>query len=403
MLSLSPTIFLGSIIFIFGTFLLYHLVEKNVERELRTVTFMVRDSFDLAVRGDYKYENDILTKGEINIADSSMLYSIKREALIDASIFWEDFRVISTAENEEGVSAVGYKADEDVVNIVLREGNDYFKKKILINEREYMGFYTPLKNEDGSIVGMIASIIPVYSIYQDIENMILFFLVFIILLIIITTTITSRFSSALVWDIESIKHYLESISNGNLLTSLNKQIINRRDELGEIGLYAAKMRNDLKVMIELDSLTTLYNRRTCHMQIGRLIEQKKSFTIVMCDIDYFKRINDNYGHACGDYILIKISEMMKKSVGEKGIASRWGGEEFLLVYEYDFETVKEKVQKLMEEIRDYIFEYEGQEIHVTMTFGLKEMKKDVPYEKIINAADNNLYEGKQQGRNRMIC
>ena len=122
----------------------------------------------------------------------------------------------------------------------------------------------------------------------------------------------------------------------------------------------------------------------------------------MCDIDWFKKINDQYGHDCGDYILTSISAMIRDSVEGCGFASRWGGEEFLLIYKLDLQDVKQKVELLAERIRNYIFEYENRQVRVTMTFGIKEMAGNVPYEEIIKEADDKLYTGKRNGRNQIV-
>ena len=155
-------------------------------------------------------------------------------------------------------------------------------------------------------------------------------------------------------------------------------------------------------MVEQDSLTLLYNRRTCNRMLKNLVEEKKKFTVVMADIDWFKKINDQYGHACGDYILRSVSSIIKESVKGCGFASRWGGEEFLLIYELDLNETRNKVETLLQTIRDMDFEYEQQHIHLTMTIGVKEMESDVSYEKIIKVADDNLYAGKRNGRNQIV-
>lgn len=402
LVSVFPTIFLGIVIFVLGIFLIYGFAAQSIESELASTAYMLKGCFDMTVRGNYSYENDILKKGEVNITDSSMLYEIKDTAKIDTTIFWEDLRVLTTIENKKGVSAVGTKASDHVKQMVLVDGQDYFIRNILITGKHYIGFYTPLKNEDGNIIGMVFAGKTMTAVYMNVARIIAWFLVFTFIAVCIAIFMSKGFSEKLILDIDVIKHYLHMLTIGNFSVTMDKRIVERQDEIGEIGSYAIKMGTSLESFIELDNLTSLYNRRSCHNRIKRLVDARKRFTFVMGDIDFFKKVNDEYGHECGDRVLIFISKMIKDSIGTDGFACRWGGEEFLLIYELDFESAKQRVELLLDQIRDFRFEYNTQDIRVTMTFGMKEMELNIPYEEVINMADNNLYKGKTEGRNRII-
>ena len=399
---LIPTIFLGIIIIFLGIFLIYGYYAQSVYDEVKTATYILKGCFDLTVRGDYSYENAILKKGNVNISDSTMLYEIKEESQIDTTIFWQDIRVITTVENEYGVSAVGTKADDDVIQAVLERGENYFSRNIVIDGRKYIGYYTPLQNEDQEFVGMVFAGKPVKLVYRKIGSVILWFLGFSIIAVMIAAVMSKRFSQGLIMDIGLIKQYLHTISHGELTAVIDERITKRQDEIGEIGIYANKMCDDLKKMVELDPLTSLYNRRSCNNRIQALVKEDKPFTIVMCDIDWFKKVNDQYGHDCGDYILVQISEVLKESVKSHGFVSRWGGEEFLLIYELGMEEVVEKVKTLLEQIQNHSFEYHNQKIEITMTFGIQKMKKGADYEDALKIADDKLYKGKRNGRNQIV-
>lgn len=401
-IGLVPTVVLGIVITILGILLIYGYSTDSIHDEVESTTDVLKGCFDLTVQGDYKYEDGILKKGDVNITDATILYDIKKKSQIDITIFWMDTRVLTTVENEYGVSAAGKKADDVVIETVLNKGEDYFSRNIMIDGRQYVGFYTPLKNQNQEIVGMIFAGKPAEYVYEKIENMIRWFVGFAMIAILITTIINIRFSERLLVDIALIKQYLQMIANGNLTASIDERIKRRKDEIGEIGIYADKMCDDLKKMIELDPLTSLYNRRSCKNRIEALLNTKETFTVVMCDIDWFKAINDQYGHECGDYILVNIAEMLKASTMDCGFVSRWGGEEFLLVYEMGFADAKVKVETLLQQIRALEMDYNKHKIKVTLTFGLKEMEKNMPYEEIIKVADNKLYEGKRNGRNQMV-
>ena len=154
-----------------------------------------------------------------------------------------------------------------------------------------------------------------------------------------------------------------------------------------------------------DQLTGLYNRR----RAMDLLNDVKSSTylgavsIVMGDIDFFKKVNDNYGHDVGDIVLKNVAETMQRMCGRKAFISRWGGEEFLLVF---VGINGDETFHMIEDIRTYVMDHPvnavGKEIAVTMTFGIAEYDFGGDPEKTIKEADEKLYMGKTGGRNRVV-
>ena len=135
--------------------LTYSFYSDSVHDELAATTNMMLNCLELTVRGDYRYEEGMLSKGDINITDSTMLYRIKEKAEIDTTIFWMDERILTTMQSKSGVSAVGTKADQDVVRHVLERGEDYFSNNIEVAGEKYIGYYTPLQNSSHEIVGIV--------------------------------------------------------------------------------------------------------------------------------------------------------------------------------------------------------------------------------------------------------
>ncbi|WP_088189702.1 GGDEF domain-containing protein [Desulfosporosinus sp. FKA] len=157
-----------------------------------------------------------------------------------------------------------------------------------------------------------------------------------------------------------------------------------------------------------DTLTGLYNRR-CIMkkleeELIRNNGRKNSFSIIIGDIDYFKKINDTFGHDCGDYVLKVVSKSLQDAVRERDVVSRWGGEEFLILLP---ETASEGACKLADRMRkileEQIIEYNGYKVKITMTFGVTSVNDNYgKVEDIIKKADCALYEGKRRGRNCIV-
>lgn len=163
----------------------------------------------------------------------------------------------------------------------------------------------------------------------------------------------------------------------------------------------------LEMIATTDPLTKLQNRRGMYTYLENLVkdENDKNFalTLGIGDIDFFKKINDTYGHEAGDYVLETLSKLMKEFMKDFGMAARWGGEEFLFAFEgingdYAFESLS----KLLHIIERYEFSYNDIDFHVTMTFGIEEYDEREGIEKTISKADEKLYMGKEAGRDRVI-
>ena len=158
---------------------------------------------------------------------------------------------------------------------------------------------------------------------------------------------------------------------------------------------------------ETDSLTGLFNRRTFMKKVENeamcFKRNKKPFSLLFADIDFFKKINDTYGHAAGDEILIYISNILNTEKREIDQVARWGGEEFLILLpETNLEGAILQGNKVRELISAKPIIHEGQEIQITMSFGVSEYSKDTNIEKTIDQADQRLYLAKNSGRNKVV-
>lgn len=157
-----------------------------------------------------------------------------------------------------------------------------------------------------------------------------------------------------------------------------------------------------------DPLTGLYNRRKMwellHSESLRYERNAKPFSLILGDIDHFKTFNDQYGHDCGDFILVRIAALLRSAVREQDAVSRWGGEEFLLLLpetgRYGGGVLTEKIRR---QIDDSTFEYKGIRLAVTMTFGLAVYQENMNAELCLKQADEALLKGKQQGRNCWVA
>ncbi len=140
--------------------------------------------------------------------------------------------------------------------------------------------------------------------------------------------------------------------------------------------------------------------------IDKAFELKENIAVLMFDIDFFKKFNDTYGHECGDFVLITVANIIKSSLRETDIASRYGGEEFTVLLRKGNKTEAMKVaERIRKKIEGYDFVYNDQHLHVTVSGGVSVFDKeknpvDLP-NIFVNQADSGLYMSKNNGRNQV--
>ena len=140
--------------------------------------------------------------------------------------------------------------------------------------------------------------------------------------------------------------------------------------------------------------------------IDRAFEKEENIAVLMFDIDFFKKFNDTYGHECGDFVLISVANLIKTSLRETDIASRYGGEEFTVLLRKGKKNEAMKVaERIRKKIEGYDFVYNDQHLHVTVSGGVAVFDKetnpvDLP-NVFVNQADTGLYMSKNNGRNQV--
>lgn len=157
-----------------------------------------------------------------------------------------------------------------------------------------------------------------------------------------------------------------------------------------------------------DGLTHLYTHRYFQMRLNdefrRAIRYKREFSLIIFDVDFFKKINDQYGHAAGDDVLIEITKILNRSLRNSDIASRHGGDEFSLILP---ETIKARAVEVAERIRKSVekteFKHGNKKIKVTISMGVSAVKPSYNDKKqLYKKADMCLYKAKESGRNRVV-
>lgn len=170
-----------------------------------------------------------------------------------------------------------------------------------------------------------------------------------------------------------------------------------------------EMKQKLEILASQDPLTKILNRKRFYEIAKDLFleneKNKNTFSLALIDIDFFKKINDTYGHNIGDKVLIRMTEVIKKNIRETDVFARYGGEEFILFFENtDFESGFKIAEKLRQAVEKDILFIEDYEIKITISIGVatynKEQEKSI--DELIEKADKFLYEAKKTGRNKVI-
>ncbi|MDM8559359.1 diguanylate cyclase [Candidatus Parabeggiatoa sp. HSG14] len=166
-----------------------------------------------------------------------------------------------------------------------------------------------------------------------------------------------------------------------------------------LGFRTVKDRHNMMI----DQLTQIHNRRAFDIflkqEIARSKRYQKPFSLILVDIDHFKRINDNHGHLVGDSVLVLMAKLLKEYCRESDCICRWGGEEFIILLpELEENLVNKVAERIREAVEKYKFPVDWQ---VTISLGVATFN-NYQQKDFVEQADKALYQAKEQGRNRVI-
>jgi len=203
-------------------------------------------------------------------------------------------------------------------------------------------------------------------------------------------------------------------SNIDVLSNNDIQYLQQLSNQSSITIQRANLYGETLKHATLDALTGLNNRRQFDVRLGQEVStakrKKKSLCCIMIDVDYFKKVNDTYGHIAGDCVLKRVGKIIPQELREYDIAARYGGEEFSILLPYtsiqEAFAVAQRLRKAIEEAEMDISEAkipDTKTIKVTASFGVSEYIDTIKDPKeLYKMADSALYEAKERGRNRVI-
>ena len=203
----------------------------------------------------------------------------------------------------------------------------------------------------------------------------------------------------------ALRAYTDIVTIDSFRMILEQEVRQRTAELEEKNRELARLNLELEQRATTDALTGAYNRMKFNMvletEIKRFKRYERPMSIAMFDIDFFKNINDTFGHHAGDCVLRELVNVVTTHIRDCDVLARWGGEEFVILFpETSLETCQSISEKLRQQIEATCFDCIGT---MTCSFGVTEFTHEDDHETLNKRIDDALYEAKRKGRNIVVC
>lgn len=212
-------------------------------------------------------------------------------------------------------------------------------------------------------------------------------------------------------DLKKLHTKLESAAKNiqSELDTVNKNFLSNQDEVMKLEKRVKELEKELhetKKENDSDFLTKVLNRKGFDKEIDiyeeNFVEQKRDYAVIFFDIDFFKKINDGYGHDCGDAVLKTFASIIKKLTSSEHRVARFGGEEFVVIFSYyEYNMLKEYLQKIKRVITMNLFVYKKEKFHVTFSAGVQLRSNCSNSNQTLLDADALLYKAKHNGRDKI--
>ena len=409
--TLLPVLIFGICIIVCSISQTEKSIYQEVESGLESVAQMTMYLYEETYPGDYAYDSasKTLYKGGKKVEGALKFFEHYKECSgTDITIFYKDIRVITTIKDENNEPIVGTRVNSVIKKEVFDSQQAHFYTKSTIGKEKYFSYYCPLFDENDQCVGMVfagkASAYVDSIVWKSILPILLLVLLSMIILIFVIWNYADHLNRAF----RQLQRFLGNVEEGDFTVELSETLTKRKDEIGQMAGTAVRMQQSLRDLVQRDSLTGLYNRHYGEMWMKQVRDEAEKtgepFSIAIADIDFFKKFNDCYGHDCGDMVLRKVSDLLQAEVGRRGYVSRWGGEEFLIIFKsLALEESVKFAKEFMEKLHHTELNYREKCFHVTLTIGVAAGDCERSIESMVKGADCALYEGKRNGRDQVVC
>ncbi len=412
-LELVSFLVITAVIVVVGVVTVSKSITRQEYQKMKGVTALVQSQYDAKYPGvfgiklleDGSYQ---VYKGDAEITkDYSIIDEVKDSFGYEVTLFCKNIRVQTTLKSADGERYLSTKAPTLVTAKTIDGKEESFFKDVKVGKEKQFAYYKPLLLEDGTVYGMIGISCSSADVKAGVLSTVLPLVGICIGLAIVFSLLSIRYITKMVDPLVKLNAFTNDVAKGNFNTDIPASILQREDEIGALARDGKAMQKAIRVLVEYDALTKLRNRRygekrLCQV-VGNAPKVNANFCAAIGDIDFFKKINDIYGHEAGDKVLQEVSKILKEHMSGKGFVARWGGEEFLLVFERaTLEEAEKLAEGILDAIRGHVLIYREKEISVTMSMGIAKGIFGEEPDSLLKRADDFLYQAKEGGRDQ-IC
>ena len=413
-LAVLPILVLGIVLMVVSMQTFSDKMEGHVRKEMTQQTKLILKILDENYPGEFSLNKDVkgnyhIYKGGKDITkDTEFIDNMKEIMGVEVTLFCQDVRLQTTLRDTKGRLFINTAVSSVITKDVLKKKKAHFYRSTTnVGDERYFAYYEPIFLEDGTCFGMVGVCRKATDIEKNIRMAVRPILLLSIAAIFVIGAISISYTRILTKRIRILQQFMKKLTKEDFEAEMPAGLLKVEDEIGDLARSGKKMQESIRRQVELDELTQLYNRRygdKCLQQMCKKMQESGiEYCVAIGDIDFFKKVNDRYGHEAGDVVLTKVARILREKIMSKGYVCRWGGEEFLIVLEdCEQEQAKQILQDVLDVLRGQSIECQGQNICATMSVGVVQVASDEKIDDILRRADKKLYDAKAGGRDR-IC
>ena len=414
-LAVLPILVLGIVLMVVSMQTFSDKMEGHVRKEMTQQTKLILKILDENYPGEFSLNKDVkgnyhIYKGGKDITkDTEFIDNMKEIMGVEVTLFCQDVRLQTTLRDSKGRLFINTAVSSVITKDVLKKKKAHFYRSTTnVGDERYFAYYEPIFLEDGTCFGMVGVCRKATDIEKNIRMAVRPILLLSIAAIFVIGAISISYTRILTKRIRILQQFMKKLTKDDFEAEMPAGLLKVEDEIGDLARSGKKMQESIRRQVEYDEMTQLYNRRYGDKNLLKMKAQMQISGIKYCvaigDIDYFKKVNDNYGHEAGDEVLIHVARVLKEQLLANGFVCRWGGEEFLIVIEsHTIEQAEHILQSILDTLRNQTITYQEQQIRVTMSMGLVSVKAEDEIDDILRCADQKLYEAKENGRDQIRC
>lgn len=414
-LAVLPILVLGIVLMVVSMQTFSDKMEGHVRKEMTQQTKLILKILDENYPGEFSLNKDVkgnyhIYKGGKDITKDTVFIDNMKEIMgVEVTLFCQDVRLQTTLRDSKGRLFINTAVSSVITKDVLKKKKAHFYRSTTnVGDERYFAYYEPIFLEDGTCFGMVGVCRKATDIEKNIRMAVRPILLLSIAAIFVIGAISISYTRILTKRIRILQQFMKKLTKDDFEAEMPAGLLKVEDEIGDLARSGKKMQESIRRQVEYDEMTQLYNRRYGDKNLLKMKAQMQISGIKYCvaigDIDFFKKVNDNYGHEAGDEVLIHVARVLKEQLLANGFVCRWGGEEFLIVIEsHTIEQAEHILQSILDTLRNQTITYQEQQIRVTMSMGLVSVKAEDEIDDILRCADQKLYEAKENGRDQIRC